>query len=104
MAKPQQPEIARSGPTDVVPEDNLPGHHPDHEQDKPSGDAFVQKLRDHAREVEESAEVEESTEPTSSEGDHESSELADKAAAIATAPLRVAAKAIETVRDALPGD
>jgi hypothetical protein len=56
MTKPQQPELARSGrsevdphsaktrtggPTDAdpavgpVPEDNLPGHHPEHEQDKP---------------------------------------------------------------------
>lgn len=56
MVKPQQPELARSGrgevdpqavktrhggPTDTteapapVPEDNLPGHHPEHEQDKP---------------------------------------------------------------------
>lgn len=58
MTKPQQPEIARSGrgevdpsaaktrrggPTDstppagAVPEENLPGHHPDHDQDKPEG-------------------------------------------------------------------
>jgi hypothetical protein len=58
MTKPQQPEIARSGrgetdpaaaktrtggPTDAtppagpVPEDNLPGHHPEQEQDKPTG-------------------------------------------------------------------
>lgn len=56
MVKPQQPELARSGrgevdpnavktrhggPTDTtdapgpVPEDNLPGHHPETEQDKP---------------------------------------------------------------------
>jgi hypothetical protein len=42
MVKPQQPEI--DGP-DVrdVPEDNLPGHHPDHEQDKPAGRDFVAK-------------------------------------------------------------
>jgi hypothetical protein len=58
VTKPQQPEIARSGrsevdpaavktrhggptdatpPTGPVPEDNLPGHHPDQEQDKPAG-------------------------------------------------------------------
>jgi hypothetical protein len=56
MTKPQQPELARSGRSEVdphsvksrtggpttatdavapTPEDNLPGHHPDHEQDKP---------------------------------------------------------------------
>lgn len=33
MAKPQQPEVADAGP---IPEDNLPGHHPPVEQDKPS--------------------------------------------------------------------
>lgn len=58
MTKPQQTEIARSGrgevdpnaaktrhggptdetpPTGAIPEENLPGHHPDEEQDKPSG-------------------------------------------------------------------
>lgn len=58
MTKPQQPELARSGrgetdpssvktrtggPTDetppvgAVPEDNLPGHHPAQDQDKPTG-------------------------------------------------------------------
>jgi pimeloyl-ACP methyl ester carboxylesterase len=59
MVNPQQPELRRSGygATDAgsakrrtgpkapangggaapVPEDNLPGHHPDHEQDKPEG-------------------------------------------------------------------
>jgi hypothetical protein len=60
MTKPQQPELRRSGKgaTDAdsakaavevnpaaggegsvgpVPEDNLPGHHPEHEQDKPEG-------------------------------------------------------------------
>ena len=60
MAKPQQPELHRSGlsstdpasakaaaevggagsesaPAGPVPEDNVPGHHPEHEQDKPEG-------------------------------------------------------------------
>ena len=56
MSKPQQPELRRSergatdddsaklkaekasggdSPTGWVPPDNRPGHHPDHEQDKP---------------------------------------------------------------------
>jgi hypothetical protein len=56
MSKPQQPELARSGrgetdpasakartggprdergTTGVVPPDNRPGHHPEHEQDQP---------------------------------------------------------------------
>jgi hypothetical protein len=67
MVKPQQPELRRSdrgatsddaakprlsapntpgidGPAGRgVPEDNIPGHHPDHEQDKPSGRDFVAK-------------------------------------------------------------
>ncbi len=41
MTKPQQTEPARIGPTNSdpavapVPEDNVPGHHPEQEQDKP---------------------------------------------------------------------
>jgi hypothetical protein len=30
-----------------VPEDNRPGHHPDHEQDRPDPDAFVARFQDH---------------------------------------------------------
>lgn len=68
MPKPQQPELRRSGftvldPDSVaseldaherpgnrsgggpVPEDNLPGHHPAEEQDKPDGDDFVARAR-----------------------------------------------------------
>jgi hypothetical protein len=38
MSIPQQPEIAPPNePTGPIPEDNLPGHHPEHEQDKPEG-------------------------------------------------------------------
>ena len=58
MTKPQQPELARSGrgevdphsaktrtggptdataPTGAIPDENLPGHKPDHDQDKPEG-------------------------------------------------------------------
>jgi hypothetical protein len=32
-------------PEQLVPEDNQPGHHPEQEQDKPSGDAFVAKVQ-----------------------------------------------------------
>ena len=70
MVKRQQPELRRSdrgatsddaakprlsAPNDpgsdgpggrIVPEENAPGHHPDHEQDKPSGQDFV--ARTHA--------------------------------------------------------
>src|SRR5436309_9174707 len=67
MARPQQPELARSAKTDIdpdhvetglqgqptpstggetgpVPVDNQPGHHPAKEQDKPDLDAFAAKL------------------------------------------------------------
>ena len=67
MSRPQQPEIARSGRTDVdpdhagealegkraprskgktgpVPPENQPGHHPPEEQDKPDLDAFAARF------------------------------------------------------------
>ena len=67
MARPQQPELARSAKTDLdpdhietglqglptpktggetgpVPPDNQPGHHPAKEQDKPDLDAFAARL------------------------------------------------------------
>jgi hypothetical protein len=67
MARPQQPELARSAKTDLdpdhvetglqgqrrpasggetgpVPPENQPGHHPDKEQDKPDLDAFAARL------------------------------------------------------------
>ena len=67
MARPQQPELARSGKTDIdpdhvetglqgqptpatggetgpVPPENQSGHHPAREQDKPDLDAFAAKL------------------------------------------------------------
>jgi hypothetical protein len=67
MARPQQPELARSAKTDIdpdhvetglqgqptpksggetgpVPPDNQPGHHPEKEQDKPDLDAFAARL------------------------------------------------------------
>src|SRR5438093_13047872 len=72
MARPQQPELARSAKTDLdpehtetglqgqkpvrptgdsgpVPEDNLPGHHPPQEQDKPDLDAFAGRLGSDAK-------------------------------------------------------
>jgi hypothetical protein len=75
MVKPQQPELRRSdrGATSDdalkeqltapsvpgvdagvgrVPEANLPGHHPEHEQDKPSGQDFVAKMHALAQEDE----------------------------------------------------
>ena len=122
MAKPQQPEIARSGrgatdPAAVksehtapstarvaggdgapIPEDNLPGHHPEHEQDKPSGDAFVAKLREHA------AEAEAEPEPVPVSGEDGDRSLEDTAGTIAGEALRAAAGLVRKVRERLPGD
>jgi hypothetical protein len=68
MSKPQQPELGRSGHSSVnqgqhaaeqiegqaqpgeegaagpVPEANRPGHHPEHEQDKPDAERFRARL------------------------------------------------------------
>jgi hypothetical protein len=78
MAKPQQPELARSGrgATDPasakaaaantlpaerpggnapIPEDNLPGHHPPVEQDKPTGPPPRRRPRKPAKAAEEKA-------------------------------------------------
>lgn len=45
MATLEQPELRRDG-DDPLPADNLPGHHPEEEQDKPDPDAFVAKARE----------------------------------------------------------
>ena len=38
MSTPQHPEIVTPPePTGPIPEENLPGHHPEHDQDKPEG-------------------------------------------------------------------
>ncbi|MEA3056567.1 MAG: hypothetical protein QOD30_1999 [Actinomycetota bacterium] len=80
MAKPQQPDVdVDTGP---VPEDNVPGHHPDHEQDKPSGADFVRKLHEHAQQVDERGDE---PEPT-----------------VAGEALRATAAALRKVREALP--
>ena len=80
MPNPQQPELRRSGhnavddaeaatrlpaegrpgvggDTGPVPEDNLPGHHPGDEQDKPDGDDFVAKAREVAARAKEEKEA-----------------------------------------------
>src|SRR3954469_20750922 len=114
MAKPQQPEIARSGggapapasvktqrdapstvrvdgDTGSVPEDNLPGHHPEQDQDKPSGDDFVRKLHDHARAVDAAR-----TETTAEAPPEPEATVAGEA-------LRAAAGVLRKVRESLPG-
>ena len=44
-----QPDLDERGRTGPVPTDNLPGHHPDEEQDKPDGAAFLAKLQGEGR-------------------------------------------------------
>jgi hypothetical protein len=96
-----------------VPEDNLPGHHPEHDQDKPSGDAFVAKLREHAAEVEAEAsaeaepEVRERTDHGEANGTDQGSPVEDVrevAGTIAGEALRAAAGVVRKVRERLPGD
>jgi hypothetical protein len=92
MAKPQQPEIADDG--GVVPEDNVPGHHPEHEQDKPSGDAFVQKLHEHAQQVDAEREQQRAS---------DEEQASEPEPTIAGDALRAAASAVRAVRENLPG-
>lgn len=43
VAAPSKPEVG--GETGPVPEDNLPGHHPPDEQDKPDPEEFVARAK-----------------------------------------------------------
>lgn len=124
MANPQQPELARSRRTPAlspdateavlsaqgeprvdggtggpIPVDNLPGHHPEHEQDKPSGDAFVAKVRARAAEVAEVEVVDVRDDEAAAE--RPDSDRAERLAAIVTTPLRETTKALEKLRDRL---
>lgn len=61
-----KPQPGASGATGPVPEDNQPGHHPEHEQDKPDPDAFVERFRHPPTiESESGAEIREGTGRTS---------------------------------------
>lgn len=44
MARPQSPDLRPSGVTGPVPEANSPGHHPEHDQDRPDLDAFAERF------------------------------------------------------------
>ena len=142
MANPQQPELARSRRTpalnpdateavlsaqgepgvDVargpIPVDNLPGHHPEHEQDKPDGAAFVAKVKELAAEAEQAqataeveqdaAEVEPEPRPERPEvvdlrqkRNDEREERANRIAAFWTAPLRMYTDTLKRIRDSL---
>ena len=120
MSKPQQPELARSGrgavdPAAVkeqltapspgggengdlgpIPEDQLPGHPPAVEQDKPSGEAFLEKLHEHAASAESPSEPDDGD-----DGDTTSSERADRVAEAVGKPFEAAADLLQKVRDKL---
>lgn len=124
MANPQQPELARSrrtpaldpdateavltgqdlpavdGPRGPIPVDNLPGHHPEHEQDKPDGDAFLAKMHQLAEEAKAEPEPEAETDAVDLR-DRPDSPRAERVAAAVTAPLRETAKVLEKLRDKL---
>ena len=142
MANPQQPELRRSergGATDqaakerltapsapgvdgvragAIPVENLPGHHPEHEQDKPSGRDFVAKM--HALAQEDAWDApsaeDEVLDLTQLEADHvhtghvdtssvdsgEHSRTGEVLATIAGKPFALVGSALEAVRARLP--
>lgn len=148
MVKPQQPELRRSerGATSddstkgfltapsapgvdgaaggPIPIENLPGHHPEHEQDKPSGRDFVAKMHALAQaeaigDATEDADGRPVGPPESREdevldltdipqdhvhGHGHVSGLADKAAHLAGKPFALAGSVLGAVRDRLPGN
>jgi hypothetical protein len=154
MANPQQPELARSRKTPAldpdateavlsaaeaptvdrprgpVPVDNQPGHHPAVEQDKPSADRFLAKVKEVAAEAEaddradaddgaDAVEVGPSVEATTAARSHgaapvppvppadspaelaPSSPRAEGLAALAGAPWKLASGVLQRLRDRL---
>jgi len=119
MAKPQQPEIARSGrgatdpasaksapPADAVrvsgdtgpiPEDNLPGHHPEHEQDKP--DVRLAAVPTGVR-----GDDDDKAGDGDRAGERREPDAGEPERTVAGEALRAAAGVVRKVRDALPGD
>ena len=136
MANPQQPELRRSergGATDqaakerltapsapgvdgarvgAIPVENLPCHHPEQEQDKPSGRDFVAKM--HALAEEDAWEApsadDEVLDLTQVEADHVHtggdpgghSRTGEVLATIAGKPFALVGSVFEAVRDRLP--
>lgn len=138
MVKPQQPELRRSdrgatsddaskgrlsapstpvagGVAGPVPDENLPGHHPPVEQDKPSGRDFVAKMHALAQEdaYEAPSPENEVLDLTQLDADdvhdgvapreHGSSSGAQALARAAGTPFAVAGAALSAVRKRLPG-
>jgi hypothetical protein len=95
-----------------VPEDNLPGHHPDREQDKPSGRDFVAKM--HALAEEDAYHApspdDEVLDLTQIEADHvhtgtaphQTSATGELLAHLAGKPFELVGAALMAVRDRLP--
>lgn len=136
MVNPQQPELRRSdrgatsddatkerraGPNapgtgavgGPVPPANTPGHHPEHEQDKPSGRDFVAKTHALAAEADYVAPspADEVLDLTQIDADHVHTgadpsrpvDRADRLAALAGKPFALVGHALSAVRDRLPG-
>jgi len=126
MVKPQQPELRRNdrgatsddatkerlsapavpsvgGETGPVPEENRPGHHPAHDQDKPAGRDFVAKTHALAHEDEWEAPSADDLvlDLTQLETPHGSS-YAERAAHLAGLPFSLAGKALTEIRRRLP--
>lgn len=138
MVKPQQPELRRSdrgatsddatkerltapsapgvdgGTGGPIPEDNLPGHHPTHEQDKPSGRDFVAKMHALAQEdlYEAPSPENEVLDLTQVPADtvhdgpepHATSATGERLAHLAGKPFEVVGSVLLALRKRLPGD
>jgi hypothetical protein len=111
LSAPSAPGVdgARGGP---VPEDNLPGHHPDHDQDKPSGRDFVAKMHALAQEdaYDAPSSREEVLDLTQVEADQvhdgrrprEVSATGERLAHLAGKPFELVGAVLGAVRDRLP--
>ena len=98
-----------------VPEDNLPGHHPQQDQDKPSGKDFVAKMHALAQEdayeapstddeVLDLTQIDADEVHDGKEPDEDQSQRGEQLAHLAGKPFALAGKALQAVRDRLPGD
>jgi hypothetical protein len=106
MVNPEPPVPA------LIPEDNLPGHHPEHEQDKPSGRDFVAKMHALAQEdtYEPPSAGDEVLDLTQIEADtvhtgavpHEASARGEHLAHLAGKPFELVGAVLGAVRNRLP--
>ena len=106
MAIPTQPEPLVPVLDEIggpIPEANLPGHHPEHEQDKPSGADFLAKMHALAQDEDESQPPRESEvlDLTPYE-DAPVSATGERLAHLAGKPFELAGAVLGAVRDRLP--